>query len=211
MPVPFRIRLIRASDGVEETCSGEIPDADWRLLTTFWTYAKDLESAEWVQAGLDADYSIQPGENGESQILVRHKPSDAAVSQLLHRMRPFLLQNEDTFYTRVNKTLARHLTHKWLRDWLAIGRRIFDHGQFRVYGQITVNDLPLHDERTFGLWLNAFEYHRDQAKRAQLIESMGGPPDDFVLAIFRAILADRATEVLRLATMIDKIERAPAN
>lgn len=56
-----------------------------------------------------------------------------------------------------------------------------------TYGQISINNLPLHDERTFDLWVNAFEYHRDRAKRLKLTEALKGPPDDFVPAVFRNI------------------------
>ena len=211
MLIPFKMLLTRQSDGVEEVCAGAITDADWALLCTFRDYAKDLESAEWVRSGLDADYSVGPDENGATKVDVPNKPSDAAVRELLHLMRPFLLRNERTWYPAINSKLRGYLDHPYLRQWLALGRRIFDNGHFQLYGQISINELPLHDERTFGLWLNAFEYHRDPQKRAQLSEAMHGPPDEFVLAVFRSILADRATEVPRLATLITSLEAAPSN
>jgi hypothetical protein len=208
VPVPFKVLLIRQTDDGQEVCAGEISDDDWRLFTAFRDYAVGLESAEWVRAGLDSHYSASQASDGVMKIDAPNKPSDTAVRELLHLMRPFLLQNEATWYPKINGRLYAYLDHPYLRKELATGRRIFDHGSFHLYGQITINDLPLHDERTFSLWLNAFEYHRDPKKRAELTSAFRGPPDDFALAVFRSILADRAAEVMKVAAMITSIENA---
>jgi hypothetical protein len=211
MPVPYRIHLTKQADGTEDVCSGLISDVDWLLFSTYRDYAEELKATEWVRSGLDAEYSVTSDDKWNTCVEVRNKPSDAVVSQLLHRMRPFVLQNEPTWYPTVNSRMRGYLDHSYLRQWLAAGRRIFDHGHFSLYGQISINDLPLHDERTFNLWLNAFEYHRDQGKRAKLTEALNGPPDDLALAVFRAMLADKAAEVMRIAHLITDIETAPSN
>jgi hypothetical protein len=211
MPVPFNIRLTRESDGAVETCAGTIDDADWALFATFRDYSTSLGSSEWVRACLDAGYSIMEDGAGIPQIEAPYRPSDAAFRELLHLMRPFVLQNEPTWYPSINSTLRGYLQHPYLQDWLAVGRRIFDNGRFHLYGQISINDLPLHSEKTFQTWLNAYEYHRDQTKRAKLEAAFNGPPDEMSLAAFRSILADRTVEVRRLAALISNIENAPSN
>jgi hypothetical protein len=211
VPTPFRVLLTKQTDGSEEVCSGEIADEDWSLFATFRDYARDLESAEWVRAGLNAGYKLTFDATGQKAVEAHDRPSDGAVRELLHLLRPFVLQNEPTWYPTVNSRLRRYLSHPYLLDWLATGRRIFDNGHFHLYGQISINNLPLHDERTFALWLNAFEYHRDAGKRAQLTEAMNGELDELALAAFRSIVADRTTEVLRLALFITNLEQAPSN
>ena len=46
---------------------------------------------------------------------------------------------------------------------------------------------PVHDEQTFNLWLNAFEFHRDRDKRATLTKALGGELDDLALLVCRII------------------------
>lgn len=204
MPVPFKIRLTRQSDGVEEICQGQISGKDWQLFRTFRDFAMELRATEWVRSGLDSHYTAGSDESGFLKVEAPNRAPDSAVRELLHVIRPFVLKGEPTWYPAVNSRLRRYLDHPHLRALLATSRRVFDNGHFHLYGQISINDLPLHDEHTFSLWLNAFEYHRDQEKQAILAAAFNGPPDELALAVFRSILADRAAESCGWPTSLRK-------
>src|SRR4051794_288942 len=111
MPLEFTLRLVRSTDGVEEVCAGIINDTDWKQFATFREYAKELEAAEWVRAGLDAHYSVHRDTSGVITVDVPNRPSDAAFHQMLHLMRPFVLEEHDTAYVKINNKLRRYLDH----------------------------------------------------------------------------------------------------
>jgi hypothetical protein len=204
----FGFQLTRKDTGAVEELRGDISAEDWVLFTEFRDYSGEIRNAEWFRAGLDAGFSLKYKQETGLSVEVPNQPSNAAVRELLHLLRPFVLQKERKAYVRVASKLWQYFDHPYLRQVLAKSRKIFDDGQFSLYGHIELNDLRLNDDRTFGLWLNAFEYHRDPAKRAELEKAFHGQPDDLVMAIFRGMISDKAVEVLRLAAFITGIEDA---
>ena len=196
VPLPFDITIKKLSDGSEEHCAGTIADSDWALLQQFRQYADDLRETKWVRAGLDTHFSID-GQGAETKVEFRNRPSTAFIAELLHKLRPLVLENEATHYPRMNKMLRRYFDNQYLRDRLDIERRIYQHGRFRLYAQIGAGSLPLFDAGTYLLWLNAFEYHRDAKKQRQLIRSLGGELHDLALAVFYSITADRTQVILQ--------------
>ena len=77
-------------------------------------------------------------------------------------------------------------------------------------GQDRDDNFVINDAEAFSLWANAFEYHRDDAKRKQLIEKLGAEPDDLTLAQFRRMIADKARAVLQVASFLDDIASSPS-
>lgn len=205
MPLPFEIVFRKGSPEAAERVIGTISDADWQLLKKFRNNAADLRTTKWVRAGLDARFTVRAF-RGRTRITWRKKPSRAMVSELLHRLRPFVLKKEPTSYPRVNKLVRRCIDHEYIRADLDTARRIFQHGGFSLYGQLSVGSLPLYSSETFTRWLNAFEYHRDESHRQELEAALGGPPDDLALAVFYGIAADRSQMVMHLASVISALE-----
>lgn len=224
MPLPFRITLRKESGEQEEKCSGEINDEDWDLIESFRREAAKLRTAEWVVAGLDDNYTVQGDSSGNMVVTMPNRPPDSAVRELLHLLRPFALNNEATFFPKVTGKLWRYFTHPYLQRLLAEHRDGFDHGYGRAYFQLSVsttppeggvdedqeNDFVINDKRAFDMWVNAFEYHRDEKKRKRLIEKLGAEPNDLTLANFRSMIADKARAVLHVASFLDDLVAAPS-
>jgi hypothetical protein len=211
MPIRYRIVLRRSDDGPDEVCTGEISDEDWRLFTTFRDFAEELRSAEWVRQGLDSRYSIgtEPGRGVVATVPKR--PSDTALRELLHLIRPFVLKKEDTHFPKVSGRLWKYFNHPHLQNLLAHWRSVFSGEEMRRYFTITVHQLDISDDRTLSLWLNAFEYHRDAEKREEFLQLHGGPPDELTLSVFRDMVASKAEAVFWLADLITAIDPPPSN
>jgi hypothetical protein len=219
MAIPFRFRISMRTSGMEEICEGEIPDDDWARLIAFRDCARELETAEWVKNGLDADYNVTSRESGEPLVEVPNRPTDAAVRELLLLLRPFILEKEFTFYLRVLGILRRYVQHPALAALFEQQKRFFLTGHFGLFGKISVGGphadpfsddmLVLNDSDTFDLWLNAFVYHRDSEKRAALMAHFGKEDDEFILASLRALIADKAYAVLWLANFVDQMANSP--
>ena len=219
MPIPFRFRIKMRDSSEEEICEGEIPSAEWGRLIAFRDFARELETAEWVKAGLDADYNVTSRENGEPIVETPIRPSDGAVREVLLLLRPFILEKEETAYLRVLGVLRRFVQHPGFDALFEHQKRYFLHGQFGFFGQISVggpnsdplsdNMLVLNDSKTLDMWLNAFVYHRDTKKRQALEMHIGKEHDEFTLAALRAPIADKAYAVLWLANFIDQMAKSP--
>jgi hypothetical protein len=204
---------------VEQVCEGLIPDEDWDRLIAFRDHATELQSSEWVKAGLDKDYSVRSDAAGRPIVDVPGRPTDAAVRELLLLLRPFVLQKEATSFLRVLGVLRRYLKHPAFDTLFERHRRVFLKGEFGLYGEISVGGpgvnplsdemLVLNDSDTLDLWLNAFVYHRDADKRKELLRHMGRKDDELSLAALRALIADKAWMVLWLADFINDMANSP--
>jgi hypothetical protein len=223
VPLPFSITLRKQSDQSAEVCAGEIADEDCQLIASFRQEGAKLRTSEWVKTGLDDHYTLEGDSTGKIVVKVPNRPSDSSVRELLHLLRPFVLQSEATFFPKVTGRLWGYLAHPHLRALLAEHRDGFNHGYGRAYFQLAVSAtldgamgqnnedwFVINDARAFDLWVNAFEYHRDDTKRARLREKLGTDPDELSLAIFRSMIADKARAVLHITSFLDELVASPS-
>jgi len=71
--------------------------------------------------------------------------------------------------------------------------------------QVTSNGVLLNSQETLEKWLNAYEYHRDKGKKAQLDALHKILPIEFSIPLFLSLLIDRAAAVLDLADLVGLI------
>ena len=90
-------------------------------------------------------------------------------------MRPFMLKREPTFFPSVRNVLAKQLTQPAFQQYLGLQKVIFGGRRCQTF-QFVADGLMINSAETLDLWLNAYEYHRDDDKRA-VIETAC---DDFV-------------------------------
>ena len=70
--------------------------------------------------------------------------------------------------------------------------------------QITVNNTILvNSEKTLMDWLNAYEYHRDQAKREKLQSVFNIMTDNGAKAIFVMLIVDKANAIKKIGYFVD--------
>lgn len=213
-PLPYRIRITNTQTGQKEVLSGCIPADDWQRMDAFRTEAVNLKGADWNRAGLDTRYEVRP-EAGRTVIAWPGRPSDSQVADLLHRLRPFVLQSEELYFPKVTGRMWRYFTHPAIRDELELHRSGFEDGYGRAYYQVSIaptledalshGGLILNDAHTFHLWVNAFEYHRDTAKREELLSALGGQLDDLTRTTFIHMAADKARAILHVARFLDQL------
>ena len=216
VPIPFRIRLLGRGDSrVEEICEGSIPDDEWARALTFRDCAKQLDKAEWVKIGLDAEYTVAFERGAEAVVEMSNPPRDAAVRELLMLLRPFILEREPTSFLRVLGTFRRHIRHPALQRLFKRERRIFLKGEFGSFGDISISsaradpfsgEMPIHDDtKTLNSWLNAFVRDCDPKEGGGLLPHSDDVDDELLHAALRALIADKARSVMWLAGFIDEL------
>jgi hypothetical protein len=67
---------------------------------------------------------------------------------------------------------------------------------------VTSNGTIINSEQTLFDWLNAYEYHRDQAKRARIESLHRIIPLEHSMPILLSLVADKVQAIFQLAALI---------
>src|SRR5258708_6374383 len=85
-------------------------------------------------------------------------PADKDLIELLHRLRPFILNDEPASFNRVAGVLGRKLTQQPIRDVLGAERRYYDGRAWQKQGTIRTGETTVNSDEIVMKWLNAYEY-----------------------------------------------------
>jgi hypothetical protein len=113
MPKAVRLTLTINPGERTETMEATFPDEDWDRLIDFLTYARELEQTELLSKGYPLGLTFKT-ENGGTRVS-SNLPPDDQISAVLHRIRPFVLQDEPTNYYAVSKLLSRRFESDLMR------------------------------------------------------------------------------------------------
>jgi hypothetical protein len=205
----FTVTMRDRSTGEEERTRVAIPDEDWQTLVAFAAAVEELQQSSCLQNGLAVNVKIRgnliDGVTAEGAL-----PESDRIAALLHRVRPFVLQDEPLSYFRVRNILARHVNNAGFRRLLEEQKDEFSGKEFQCELKIT-SSAPgltgvLNSDDSFQMWLNGFEYHRDAEKRANIEQLCGMLPFDVARAIFVSMLIDKVRAILNLAVIIRRCE-----
>lgn len=126
------------------------------------------------------------------------------------RLRPFILENEDTYFPKVANVVLRNLSSA---NDVAIVRnlkKLFGSRAEQSLLRVRLEGRDLGEHEVFSLVVNSEFYHFDQKKKqvvSQLSESEWFSPDD----MFQLSLCDKARAVLVLARCIEEEFPATTN
>lgn len=180
----------------------DFEDKDWQILLDFVNYATDLDGLTLVKQGSIVKLGISH-ESGQSVTFKTELPPDEQIIALMHRLRPFILENEPTNFNRVANILTRKIDNSQFRELIKRLRSTFLATKYRNMFQITVNDtMIVNTEQALQTWLNAFEFHRDQDKRKSMEKVFVMFPENASKAIFVMLLIDKLFVIRTLAPFV---------
>ena len=184
--------------------SGDFEDDEWQALLDFIVYAKDLEATELIQQDgpgvLRLHYTKETGLSYQVDL-----PPEGHVLSMLHRLRPFVLNNEATNFNRISKTLARRLGDDSLRKFLKSLQEYASGKELQKTIRIRSNETLINSDETLMKWLNAHEYHKDRYKQAELDSLHQVLPLETSRAVFIMMLYDKVRTILILSKLISVI------
>lgn len=90
--------------------------------------------------------------------------TNAELHELLHVLRPVILQDEHSNFQQIVALLRRKIPSPEVRAYLKLQKRVFSHGELNLYMQISIDGQPLFDESLLRIWLNGTQYHTDAEK-----------------------------------------------
>lgn len=137
-------------------------------------------------------------------------PPEELVAEFVHRLRPFVLDSEHTFFPRVRNVLHQRLQSSAVRSRLELWKTQFSGELTARTFQVTAGDSIINSDKTLRLWLNAFEYHRDEDKREAMASIYLIIPETACRFYFFDLLVSKAEAVLAMADFIRHFQSAPA-
>jgi hypothetical protein len=198
--LPFHITLTHKQTGATETVAGTFSEEEAPVLQQYDLQFKRLASCRLreSQADLELGFTVEVGKPAKHKAKL---PPEEDVSSFLHRMRPFILEREPASFFRVRNLLARHLNAHSARAHLEAvkARYVGEAMGFRF----TVRGLLLNGEQAVDMWLNAFEYHQDKEKQAELSALYAVFPETSACALFLCLLLERAAAIEKLASLVN--------
>jgi hypothetical protein len=207
----FILTVKNTDDGSECSSRVQFPEGELTSLVAFADAADELAAAGVMRQDLRVQikikFDVANGANFSGTL-----PDNDVISALLHRVRPFVLAKEPTSFLRIRNMLARRVDNAEMRKILDRQRDLFTGKDFQEQIEIVTTTPVLRDvlnsDESFHAWLNAFEYHRDAAKRTTIEQLCGVLGFEAARAIFVSMLLDKVKAIMNLAAIIRRCEQA---
>ena len=136
-------------------------------------------------------------------------PPENHIREFLHVLRPFVLESENTYLPKVCGILARAINEPLFQKNLKQVQRSFNGKHSQAYFTLSSDDVILNSESTLRMWLNAFEYHRDQEKREKLESLHRSMPIDISKGLFIDLLRYKVEAIWWISAFLEGLQKSP--
>lgn len=103
----------------------------------------------------------------------------------------------------VTGIIARRFTDPSIRGMVRAQRALYDGRDFQSQIRIESNNTVINCEETLMKWLNAFEFHTDETKRAEIEKLHQLMPLEASRAIFIMLLIEKVKAIMNIANFIE--------
>ncbi|MEX2285542.1 MAG: hypothetical protein WD648_00555 [Planctomycetaceae bacterium] len=207
MPISRRIALTAPGAAEPDQIDATFEDEEWKRFIEYGEECQRLnDSGVFDNFRAPIVLSGKQGQVVESKCQV---PSDDAIAIILHRLRPFILQKKEplSFYPMCN-TLKQRIRHPVLHSLVEYFHDIFSGKDFRAYVTITHGSEVLNSDNRLMEWLNAHEYHRNQATKAAIAALFAELPTNLAKSVFCQMLMDKANAILAIGQLLANLRIA---
>jgi hypothetical protein len=200
----YELKLVVKETAEDISVLGEFEDSEFVVLDDFVKYSEDLLSTMFIQKGdageltIKWDQLVEPG----SMTVTTRLPDWDDVMAFLHRLRPFVLQDEPTSFFRIHNLLVKNFGHPRLTEIVGQYHFLYSGKRQRLGLQFRSNDVLINSEKMLLDWLNSHEYHKNREKKNFIAELHRVMPLDASKVLFLRLLIDKAQAVFALAALI---------
>lgn len=187
--------------GEETSHSASFSDDGWSRFAAYLEHADELVANELVQIGVPTSAHMNINKETGVTWRVELPPWDDVIV-LLHKLRPFVLHDEYASFDRITSIIGQRLDHPFFRRVLRSQRRLFNGKDMQELCVISSNGVVVNSDQVLTDWLNAYEYHRDQDKKAKIESLHRLVPLDYSKAIFVGMIGDKTDAILNVAGLV---------
>ena len=150
-----------------ETLTATFGPKEIELLRRFDTAVSRVRVTALLRRGMPSISNMRlASETGMEMEITCPPYEDGELHELLHVLRPLILQNEAISFHNIASLLGKRFSSERFRARLKAFRELFENGEFRAYMQMEIDGQPLFDDSFIKLWLNSEQYHMDEEKAA---------------------------------------------
>jgi hypothetical protein len=200
MPKQFQLKMKR-NGHADTVVIGELTDEEHETVARYLENYDRLIESKPLREGIPCSISINYTEEEGVEVSATLPDSDT-LSILLHRLRPFILQNEPASFATAIAIVGKRLDNVQIRQLLSEQRQLYDGRKSQRLMTLTSNDVIVNSEKVLYDWLNAHEYHSDPDKREVVDAIFERMPNDLVRGILISMLVDKTLAVQNLASII---------
>lgn len=205
----FSVTLSNPRMSSPVVAKGAIPDQEWRRMLAFAQYSRDLRSAALLNRDPPWSYRFAFSE-GEG-VKAPNMPPPIEVRELAMLLRPFILQDETTYFYKIVNLFDKHFVPAEFREVFEAWRGRFSGRDGQELFRVEFRGIVLNSEEGLRLWLNAYQFHRDEDKRAILSQIEGSAvPFEVAEGLFVEMLTCQAEAVLLVGSFIERLDAVPS-
>jgi hypothetical protein len=158
------VRLkLTGEDGSGADVEGTFSDDDLKLLQMYRAHMARVLEAGLIVRGMPFITNMN-WEAGSKMKFTCPAFTNGELYELLHVLRPVVLESEIASFHKVMALLGRTFKDKTFAGHQKYIRHLFDDGELSMYMQFSVNNQKLLDDFLLRVWLNGTQYHTDQEK-----------------------------------------------
>lgn len=186
---------------VTEEITTEFSPEEWEILQEYDEFAKELVSIKLLQTKQSLSYTMRASDKNGFEVEGDIPPWDEVIG-LLHKIRPFFLENERTNFYRICSILGKRINNENFRKFLGKKRDLYSGKNFQRSVVLWSNDVILNSEGFLKDWLYAYEYHRDKNKRHKIEGLHEIVPVESSKPIIVFLLYDKARAIVEIWNLI---------
>ncbi len=198
----FTISVTEKTTGASSQISAGFEDDEVALLEGFVANAQRLLEARILKDGLSGNLTINYDREKGMSVKVT-LPEEDLILAFLHRLRRFILNDEPSSYNKVTGIIARRFDDPSIRGMVRAQRALYEGRDFQSQIRIESNNTVINCEDTLMKWLNAFEFHTDATKRAEIEKLHQLMPLEASRAIFVMLLIEKVKAIVGISNFIE--------
>ena len=156
------LTLVNDDDGSSSEVKGDFLDEEIRVLQQYSNLVGRIRESNLVQRGVPRIEKMSWTAAGT--LFAAPDFSNGELYELLHVLRPTILEREPASFQKVLALLGRKFKDQTFASHARYLRTLFEDGEYSMFMQITVADQKFFDKSLLGIWLNGTQYHTDAEK-----------------------------------------------
>ncbi len=157
--------LIGENGLLAEVVEAEFSDDDIVTLGEYMAQMGRVREAALIRRGMPFITNME-WNAGASMQFTCAEYSNGELYELLHVLRPLILESEAASFQKTLGLLGRRFQNRTYASHQKAVRRIFEDGELSLYMQVSVGGQKLLDQSMLHTWLNGTQYHTDAEKAA---------------------------------------------
>ena len=158
-----RLKLTGEESAQVTEVDGTFSEDDLALLRTYIGHMDRVQATGLIARGMPFITNME-WTSGSMMKITCPPFTDSELYELLHVLRPVILESEAGSYQKISALLGRRFQNKTFAEHQKYFRHMFEDGELSMYMQFSIGKQKILDDFLLRIWLNGTQYHTDKEK-----------------------------------------------